>query len=238
MTHQEVDGTRVGQHPLVTQLLKGVFNSHPSAPRYSSTWDVDKVLTYLKSLPQNEELTFATLSHKLVILMALTNADRCSDLAALDLNFRTYHQNGVQFVIPGLTKTRRSGPPLTAFYSAFPEDDRLCSVSTLKCYEERSQMLRKGTSSRNPLFISVRRPHKPVKSATLGHWLKDIMKTAGLDTDIFTAHSTRGASTSKAKRMGTPIGDILKAANWTSASTFGRFYDRPVMTETYGRNVL
>ena len=79
MTHQEVDGTRVGQHPLVTRLLKGVFNSRPPALRYSSTWDVDMVLAYLKSLSQNEELTFATLSHKLAMLMALTNADRCSD---------------------------------------------------------------------------------------------------------------------------------------------------------------
>ena len=48
MTHLEVDGSRVGQHPLVSRFLKGVFNSRPPAPKYSSTWDVDIVLDYIK----------------------------------------------------------------------------------------------------------------------------------------------------------------------------------------------
>ena len=106
MTHEEVDGTRVGQHPLVTRFLKGVFNSRPPAPKYMATWDMDKVLLYIKNLPSNEGLSFTLLSQKLAMLMALANADCCSDLAALDLDFRTFQQNWVRFVIPGLTKTR------------------------------------------------------------------------------------------------------------------------------------
>ena len=41
------------------------------------------------------------LSHKLAMLMALANADRCSDLVALDLDYHTFQQNGVRFVILG-----------------------------------------------------------------------------------------------------------------------------------------
>ena len=48
-------------------------------------WDVDIVLNNIMSLPDNNELSFQCLSHKLVMLMALSNADRCSDLVALDL---------------------------------------------------------------------------------------------------------------------------------------------------------
>ena len=173
------------------------------------------------------------LSHKLAMLMALANADRCSDLAALDLDFRTIQQNGVRFVIPGLTKTRRSGPPMEAFYPSFPDETKLCPVTTLRCYEEKSKSLRKRTQ-RNTFFISVRKPHKPVTPATIGHWLKNIMKSAGIDTSTFTAHST----TSKAKRMGTSVMDILKAANWTSESTIGRFYNRPIEGVAFGRQVL
>ena len=76
MIQEEVDGTRVGQHPLISRFLKGVINSCPPAPRYSVTWDVDVVLSYLKSLPINSELSFQALSHKLGMLMALANADR------------------------------------------------------------------------------------------------------------------------------------------------------------------
>lgn len=39
--------------------------------------------------------------------------------------------HGVRFTtIPGLTKTRSSGPPLEAFYSEFPEERELCPVET------------------------------------------------------------------------------------------------------------
>ena len=35
LTHSEVDGVQVGQHPLVTRFLKGVFNNRPPTPRSS-----------------------------------------------------------------------------------------------------------------------------------------------------------------------------------------------------------
>ena len=56
MTHEEVDGTRVDQHLLLSRFLKGVFNSRPPAPKYSVTWDIDVVLSYIKSLPESQEL--------------------------------------------------------------------------------------------------------------------------------------------------------------------------------------
>ena len=119
MTHEEVDGTRIGKHPLVSRFLKGVFNCRPPVPKYSCTWDVDIVLSYLKDLPDNESLPFQLLSHKVAMLMALSNADRCSDLAALDLRYRFSQANGEKFIIPGLTKTRRTGPPIESFYPSF-----------------------------------------------------------------------------------------------------------------------
>ena len=48
--HEKRDGYNVGQHPLVTRLLKGVFNDRPPLPRYSSTWNVQTVLNYLEQL--------------------------------------------------------------------------------------------------------------------------------------------------------------------------------------------
>ena len=35
--HEKVDGEPVGQHPLVSQVLKGAFNERPPRPRYHST---------------------------------------------------------------------------------------------------------------------------------------------------------------------------------------------------------
>ena len=51
---------------------------------------------------------------------------------------------------------------------------------------------------------------------------------AGIDANQFGAHSTRSASTSAAKRSGLDITTIIRAAGWSNASTFARFYSKPI----------
>jgi len=46
--HSKVDGHAIGQHPLVTRMLKGVYNERPPLPRYSSFWYVGEVLRYVQ----------------------------------------------------------------------------------------------------------------------------------------------------------------------------------------------
>ena len=237
MTHEEVDGVRVGQHELVSRFMKGIFNSNPPTPRYSATWDVDIVLKYLSSLPENIVLPLTALTHKLAMLFALCSANRCSELAALDLNFCSVLADGIKFVIPGLTKTRRKGPPKEVIFSSFSENRNLCPVSTFLEYRLRTSKLR-PKQEEGCLFIAVKKPHRPVTSATIGHWLKKILKQSGIDTSIFSAHSTRGAATSKASTAGISIPDILKTADWSSASTFRRFYHRPISSSAFGQAVL
>ena len=77
-THQPLDGAPIGQHPLVKQLLRGAYNSRPPQPHYIHTWDVDIVLGHIKGLDENKNLSLKTLSCKLVVLMALTSANRVS----------------------------------------------------------------------------------------------------------------------------------------------------------------
>ena len=43
---------------------------------------------------------------ELVTLLAITNADRASDLKLLDLNFRVFTSEGVHFEVARLSKTR------------------------------------------------------------------------------------------------------------------------------------
>ena len=64
------------------------------------------------------------------------------------------------------------------------------------------------------------------------------MELAGINPDIFGAHSTRGASASAAARGGITLEDILKAANWSSESVFQKFYHKQVDRAAYGRAVI
>ena len=235
-----VDSFRVGAHPLVTQLLKGISQLRPPVPKYSYTWNVSEVLDFIKSLGKNEKLNLKLLSFKLAMLLSLTAPDRSSDLVKRDLRYRTFHPEGVSFNLHGLSKTSRPGdPPKVSFHAAFPSDVDLCPVECLKCYEALTSAFRpKDPSLPNQLFLSYIRPHSPVTSSSVARWIKSILELSGIDISIFTAHSVRGAATSEALNKGISIPDILKMASWSNESTFQRFYYRPQFNSSPGKAVL
>ena len=78
-----------------------------------------------------------------------------------------------------------------------------------------------------------------MSSSSIARWLKQGLEDAGIDTSIFTGHSTRGASSSKAASSGVTVSDILQAADWSSEGTFQRFYHRqPSDKSAFGKAVL
>jgi len=99
-----------------------MYNARPPTPHYSSSWDVTPVIESLRG--SSTGFTLLQLVKKVVTLMALSNADRCSDLAALDRDHMRWT----------CTKTRSSGPPRAVSYSALPDDQDICPVANLKQY--------------------------------------------------------------------------------------------------------
>ena len=51
------NGTFVGKHPLVSQLMKGIFQEKPPRPKYPEICDVSIVLSYLQSLSPVDKLS-------------------------------------------------------------------------------------------------------------------------------------------------------------------------------------
>ena len=114
--HEKVDGYEVGQHPLVSRTLKGIFHERPPQPRYSQTWDVHTVIAYIESLGENDSLSLVNLTYKTVMLFALTRPSRLTDLAQLHLRFRRYLPEGVAFQPTRLAKQSRQSKPLAEFF--------------------------------------------------------------------------------------------------------------------------
>jgi len=196
------------------------------------------VVQHIGSTFASADLSLKNLSMKLVMLMALSNASRASDLASLDIRFQQFTPEGVKFFVPGLTKTRRSGPPKEAFFGRFHEKS-LCPVNTLILYEEKTKDLRMSTPNEpSPLLISFRKPHKPVTPASIGRWIKELLGKAGINTEIFKGHSSRAASSSAAKVQGVSVAEILATAGWSRKSTFERFYYKPSEGSNFSKAVL
>lgn len=229
MTHSPIDGVVVGKHPLVTRLLRGIFNSRPPQPRYIATWDVNTVLEYVRSQGCNLALTLRQLTLKLAMLLALANASRSSEIHALSTQHMVRSTGGVKFLLNKLTKTDRPGKPTSELcYSRFLDDPLICPVETLERYLEATKVIR-VVPSKQQLFLSFVKPHNPVSTSTIARWLKTVLAEAGIERQ-FKAHSVRGAAVSAAFMKGMSVSDIMKMANWSSDHMFKKHYFRQVAT--------
>ena len=230
------DGFSVGSHPLVIRLVKGAYNMKPPQSRYSETWDVSLVLTYLKTLTPDDELSLKVLTLKLVMLIALVLASRCHSLHLLSIENMRKEPSKYVLRYSGPLKQSRPGIKIPcAELKVFPPDRRISVFHVLEVYLQKTEAIRGNVNS---LFISYIKPYKAVSSATIGRWIRSVMSSSGIDCEKYKAHSVRSASASKAKFCQIPIQDIMKTAGWSSSRTFSQFYDKKVDNTDYSSTIL
>ena len=70
-----------------------------------------------------------------------------------------------------------------------------------------------------------------ISKQSIARWIKEMLSLANIDINIFKAHSTRSASTSKAERLGLRVEEIMKQGNWSTKSTFENFYRKPIISK-------
>ena len=227
--HRPIDGMKVGSHPYVTDLMKGVNNERPPLPKYRFIWDVELVLGKMKELPGNQDLPLDLLSHKLVTLLGLCAVQRGSEIHALNLKWISKSSEGYKCAFGCKVKHSRNGkvaPPVD-FYP-FPQDLKLCPVDCLDAYIKLTQPFRE--SAGNALFLSTKKPHNPVVKSTLTKWVLKMLSLGGVDTKKFQTHSLRSSSTSKIAAGGFSVKDILTMGNWSSESVWQKFYHKRVIS--------
>jgi integrase len=214
----------MGEHKLVKRFFKGIYRMKPPAPRYVETWDVSKVLHYLgTALKDNHGISLKDLSLKTVALLALLSGQRCQTIHQIKIDNIHFEENTVVIIIDGMIKQSRPGTPNPILeFEIFAENRAICVVECLKTYLSRTEGLRKSEK----LLLSYIKPHNPISKDSVSRWVKVVLERSGIDTVIFKAHSTRSASTSRAKESGVPLQTILDTAGWAGARTFHRFYQR------------
>ena len=94
---------------------------------------------------------------------------------------------------------------------------------TIKVYSKRTERIRKSESS---FFLTAVLDHHPATASIVARWIKTGLSRTGIDISIFEAHSVRSASTSAVADAGVIVPEIMKAADWSSASVFEKFYHR------------
>ena len=142
------NGNTFENHPLVTRLMKGVFESRPTLPRYNSIWNLSTVLDFIKTLGPNEELSLKNVTLKCVTLVALLSGQRCQTIHALRISGMKETNGQIRFDISTLMKTSKAGErqePLT--FKPYKYDSQLCVVKCLQQYINKQQKFVMGLTS-------------------------------------------------------------------------------------------
>ncbi|XP_043481179.1 uncharacterized protein LOC122512464 isoform X1 [Leptopilina heterotoma] len=223
-------GTNLAEDDRVKRFFKGASKLRPSKPKYNTTWDPKIVLDFISKWGPNSDLNLGKLSSKIAILLALVTGHRLQTLISIDIRNIKESDNGIEIKIPDQIKTSKiNRPQPTLFLPYYTENSLICPVLSLKEYLERTSSLR---GENKQFLLSFKKPYNPITTQTLSRWVKDVMTKSGINTEVFSAYSTRHAATSAAHRGGINIDTILKTAGWTEKSnTFAKFYKRDVVDD-------
>lgn len=220
-------GEPLGQHHLVKRFMKGVFHQRPSLPKYQSIWDPDILLNYLDQ--DSNQLTTLEFSRKIATLLTLLSGNRVITIASLKTKDIHIEENRIILTPSVLGKTSKPGKPQHLIeFNSFQDRPHLCIVNQLKMYLSNTKEKRKNVNTDNVLLTTTP-PYHNASRNTIANWIKTCLNQAGINNNNanYSPHSLRAASTSKASSM-MPVDDILKAAGWSSESTFHKFYKRSI----------
>ena len=231
------DGCKFGDHPLVCRYMKGVFELKPALPRYSDIWDVNIVLDYLKTFNDLTSISLKALTLKLTMLLCLTTGQRGQTVHKIDVNCIQELPDRYRITVEEKLKQTKPGRHLKPIdLRAFHEDESICVFRHLKEYLLRTSRHRTLYSQ---LLLSYIEPFKPVSRNTVSRWVKEVLRSSGIDTEKYLAHSSRAASTSFCKAKCLSLQDIMAAAGWSNSETFARFYEKPLDSDqNFGKTLL
>ena len=211
----------------LTRLLRGAFIARPPSPSLVPSWDLDKVLGALRRHPFEPLRTVPVkfLTWKTVFLLAIVTAARSSDLSRLGCKepYLRKQNSGFRLIPRLLKKQCRIGHCFKEMFVPKFEDRKLDPVRALNIYLDRVKDFR----DLNSLFVTYGAGQKKSpRSQTIARWLVSAIKSApgSFRVGPIRAHSTRSVSTTVAFARGVSVANILKAADWASASTFSQFY--------------
>ena len=158
----------------------------------------------------------------------------------------TTPQGDLEFEIPALLKTRKGAPKrglppkkvvCVSWDAAELDVAGYVAAYSRKAFRFRMRAVNKGLPKPTQFFLS-HKTGKPVQRATISRWLRQVMELSGIDISTFKPGSTRGASSSMARRQGATPDQILKHGDWSNLGTYQKYYNRDLEKVPVGKLIL
>jgi integrase len=215
------DKKPLGLDETCRNLIKAIKEANPIKNKPTEQWDIGRWFEHLKALDATS-IEIRKLAGKTAALIALATFWRPkSDLQRIHLE--DVQINGESLYL-GSTLPKEGDYKSTVIYRY--EDQRICPIKNLETYLERTKEQRESTTR---LFITAKAPFKDASRDTIGKWISESIKDAGITPP--TPHKLRSLSTTNAFQQGISLDKILSKANWSSATTFKNHYFKPSTKE-------
>jgi integrase len=210
-------------------------------PQQLETWDTNKMTMFiLSSWADSNNLNLYDLQLKTIALLCLaTMARPRSDMGRLQFRDTIFqYQDSTNSTLTGVTVHFREPKETQVKTSKLGvlQDSRLCPVSTLNVFVQKTAILRRNLPVDHTLFLAfIEKPESvtSIRPSTMSNWVKLLMEKSGIDTTKFKAHSIRAASSTKAVEKGHSIDSVKEHAGWSlNSNTFEKFYYKPTNQES------
>ena len=146
-------------------------------------------------------------------------------LSCLDIRYLIKHNSGYIFLFGKNTKTSKKRKPRSQIkIIPFHSNKNICVCKHIDLYLEKTKEWHKTEPQ---LLLSFIGPHQGVSASTVSRWIITVSNLSSIDTNTFTNHSTRSASSSKAKPSGVSTAEIIKRRYWSRSST--SFYRKEIL---------
>ena len=229
-------------HPLMKELKYAVKSDPSQVPTLptKSSWDPDTVLDYMRTLQPPHEMNKIMLSGRVLILLLLVSGRRKIDLHKLDvrLQFMQRATDSYYFAMSNFAKghkrIKRHDFKQFIEFAAYPEDQRVCPVFMIDQYLKHIRHRSPEHLPDHTQFFVRTTDGGPAHPDTLARWGATFLQAAKV-IDPPTpgvmrkgVSSVRAAHASKSFLCGENLDSIMKRCAWSSASTFFRFYCKPI----------
>ncbi|MEW8547328.1 MAG: hypothetical protein AB2693_27790 [Candidatus Thiodiazotropha sp.] len=250
-------GQNIGFDPIISDLIKSMELQRPVHRSLAPKWDLACVLSSLCSEPYEplHQVSRFFLTLKTVFLVAMATARRVSEIHALSMDpgYLRFNQSDgsvslrtqpgflAKNQIPSVCPEAILVPNLARTVKRKDFNRLLCPVRALKRYLKVTEPIRKN---RKRLFLPLKGNHDISKGSISG-WIaytirlayKNLSKSKVALLKI-KAHELRALSASWSYFNKTPVEDVIKAAVWSSSSTFAKFYLRDLQRQSENLNLL
>ena len=145
-------------------------------------------------------------------------------------SFMIINADFARFIPSSLSKTDRQtylGHPV--IIRRLPPGEDMCPVLALEDFLAARRPL---STTHDFVFCEFPPPHRPVSTSAFADRLTWCLREAGISAP---PGSTRAISVSDAFKRGVAMSEILRAGDWSGASTFFRHYLRPAASDSMTR---